>query len=37
LTLDVAEDRVTTRLSSVSERRAEAAMAGFAWPEPDKA
>jgi len=37
LTLDLVEDRVTTRLSSVSQRRAEAAMADFAWPEPDRA
>ena len=33
LTLDVQDGRVATRLSSASERKAERALADFAWPE----
>ncbi len=37
LTLDVQDDQVTTRLSSVLEHKAEKALADFDWPQPTPA
>jgi histidyl-tRNA synthetase len=37
LTLDVSEGHIDTRLSGVAQEKIEAALAGYAWPEPTAA